>query len=422
MFKIKLNSILILGGLSILGVVVLQVYWIVLSLRIRDNEFHEKIYIALRNVASKMAAESKVDLPKSGLIKQISSNAYLINYNDFIDSDILEDYLIQEFDEVEEEMKFEFAIYDCHSGDLVYCDYCNIGKKTKERIAKKIENIDRSTNYFVTRFPDKSFFLLQNVKLYILVGFLIIMAVYAYLYAVKSIFEQKKLSELQKDFVDNMTHEFKTPLTSIKLASDVIGKSDEIKSNQKLKKYSSIITQQSEKLTSHIERMLDLIRSDTKFKLKKERLELNSFISDFVEKLKDEIEFKDAIIEVTKPGTPNFVEIDKYHFSNVLYNIVENGLKYNNNEKKRINIDIINYKDLVLLSFEDNGIGISKEDLSKIFDKFYRVQKGDVYDTKGFGLGLYYVRNIIDLHGWNIEVSSKPEKGTTFTIQINKSI
>ncbi len=421
MFKIKLNSILILGGLSILGVVVLQVYWIVLSLRIRDNEFHEKAYIALRNVASKMAAESKVDLPKSGLIKQISSNAYLINYNDFIDRDILEDYLIQEFDEVDEDLKFEFAIYDCHSGDLMYCDYCDIGERTKEKIAKKIQKIERSTNYFITRFPDKSFFLLQNVKLYVLVGLLIIMAVYAYLYAVKSIFEQKKLSELQKDFVDNMTHEFKTPLTSIKLASDVIGKSDEIKSNPKLKKYSSIITQQSEKLTSHIERMLDLIRSDTKFKLKREELELNAFISDFVDKIRDEIEFKDAIIELNT-SVPHLVEIDKYHFSNVLYNIVENGLKYNKSEKKRINIDITDSKNLVLLSFEDNGIGISKEDLSKIFDKFYRVQKGDIYDTKGFGLGLYYVRNIIDLHGWDIEVSSKPEKGTTFTVKINKSI
>ncbi len=422
MLKIKLNSILILGGLSILGVVALQIYWIVLSLKIRDNEFHEKVYIALRNVAAKMANDSKVDLPKSGLIKQLSSNAYLINYNDFIDHDILEDYLIQEFDEVESEIQFQFAIYDCHSDDLVYCDYCTIGETTKQNIAKKIKNIDRSSNYFITRFPDKSFFLFRNMKLYILLGLLTVMAVYAYLYAIKSIFEQKKLSELQKDFVDNMTHEFKTPLTSIKLASDVIGKSEEIKSNPKLSKYSSIITQQSEKLTSHIERMLDLIRSDKKLRLNTKDVDLNQFIREFVIKLKDEPEFKDAIITTTMLEVPCNVKIDEYHFSNVLYNIIENGLKYNTSKDKKINIKIIDNNDLTLLSFEDNGVGISKDDLSKIFNKFYRVQKGDVYDTKGFGLGLYYVKNIIELHEWKIEVDSEHKKGTTFTIKINKKI
>jgi len=221
MRKKSLSKILILGAIAILGIIVLQLYWLAMTWKIKNREFYERVNISLRIVAEKMADKTDVVLPKKDLIKQLSSNAFLVNYNDVIYPDILEDLLIQELDRVVPNFTFEYAVYDCHNNDLKYGNCCMGDGKDKEKLFSKLPDIDKYTYYFIVRFPDKNLFLLYNLKLFILLGLFAIIVVFAYLYAIKSIYRQQKLSELQKDFVDNMTHEFKTPLTSIKLASEV---------------------------------------------------------------------------------------------------------------------------------------------------------------------------------------------------------
>ena len=417
----QLNSILILGALAIFGIIVLQLYWLALAWQIKNREFDERLNISLRHIAEQMAAKTDTKLPKKGLIEKLSPNEYLVNYNDVIKPDILEDYLIRELDIIEPGLKFEYAVYDCFTDDLIYGNCCGVEEKTKKEILKKLVNTEKYTYYFVVRFPDKRLFLLSNLKLFILLGLFAIIVVFAYIYAVATLFRQRKLSELQKDFVDNMTHEFKTPLTSIRLAANVIAKSDEINKNKKLSKYSKIIEQQSDKLTKHIERLLDLIRSDKKFDLKIEDVELGNFIKNLISGLEHELDNKNTVVNFKIPEKEIFIKADKYHLNNIIYNIIDNAIKYNESEKKIINIfidDKGNYYDLII---EDNGIGISEENINNIFKKFFRVQKDNIHDVKGFGLGLYYVKNIIKLHGWNVEVQSKPKKGTKFIIHIKQN-
>ena len=418
MRKKSLSKILILGAIAILGIIVLQLYWLAMTWKIKNREFYERVNISLRIVAEKMADKTDVVLPKKDLIKQLSSNAFLVNYNDVIYPDILEDLLIQELDRVVPNFTFEYAVYDCHNNDLKYGNCCMEDGKDKEKLFSKLPDIDKYTYYFIVRFPDKNLFLLYNLKLFMLLGLFAIIVVFAYLYAIKSIYRQQKLSELQKDFVDNMTHEFKTPLTSIKLASEVIGKNEIVQSDPRLKKYSGIITQQSEKLTSHIERLLDLIRSDEKFKLKLEEINLIEIVNNVIEGMEHYLNHQNVRLEFYYPEQKMLIKADKYHFSNVLYNIIENGVKYNTKTDKKIEISIERLDNEIQLSIEDNGIGIAKENLHNIFKKFFRVQSGDIHDVKGFGLGLYYVKNIINLHNWTISVKSKENKGTTFTINI----
>ena len=422
MQKKGLNNILILGAIAIFGIIVLQLYWLAMTWKIKNHEFYERVNISLRIVAEKMADKTDVVLPKKDLIKQLSSNAFLVNYNDVIQPDILEDLLIQELDRVVPNFTFEYAVYDCHNNDLKFGNCCMEDGKDKEKLFKKLPDDDKYTYYFIVRFPDKNLFLLYNLKLFVLLGLFAIIVVFAYLYAIKSIYRQRKLSELQKDFVDNMTHEFKTPLTSIKLASEVIGNNEKVNSDPRLKKYSSIITQQSEKLTSHIERLLDLIRSDEKFKLKLEKMNLVDTVKNVISGMEHSLNHQNVELKFTYPKEDIMIEADKYHFSNVLYNIIENAAKYNTNDDKKIRVNISEENDKYNLSIKDNGIGIANENLNNIFKKFYRVQSGDVHDVKGFGLGLYYVKNIINLHNWTISVKSKEKKGTTFTITINKTI
>ncbi len=418
MWKNKLNSILILGALAIFGIIVLQLYWVAMAWQIKNREFDERLNISLRHIAEQMAAQTDSKLPKKGLIEKLSPNEYIVNYNDVIKPDVLEDLLIRELDIIEPGLKFEYAVYDCFSDDLVYGNCCGITEKNKKEILKKLPNMEKYTYYFVVRFPDKRLFLLSNLKLFILLGLFAVIVVFAYIYAVATLFRQRKLSELQKDFVDNMTHEFKTPLTSIKLAIEVIARNDKVKNDERLKRYSGIIMQQSEKLTSHIERLLDLIRSDKKFTLKKEQIELGNFVRNLLSGLEHEFESKNTVVKLNIPEKEFFVDADKYHFNNMIYNILDNAIKYNNNENKIINMSLVDKGTYVDLSILDNGIGIKSEDIKNIFKKFYRVQDEDIHNVKGFGLGLYYVKNIANLHGWSIRVISKPEKGTDFIIHI----
>jgi len=261
--------------------------------------------------------------------------------------------------------------------------------------------------------------LLTTLKLFFLLGLFTIFVGFSYLYAVRSLYAQKKLSELQKDFVDNMTHEFKTPLTSIKLASNVLLANNEIIENSRLKKYSEIILQQSEKLTSHIERLLDLIRSDKNFELKKESFDLIGLINDLNSETNQKFQFENLEINFNHEDHTFTISADRYHLYNALQNIYDNAIKYNNKEKKLIDIEIRKKAESIILSIRDNGIGLKHSELHSIFKKFYRVQKGNLHDTKGFGLGLYYVKNIVDLHAWSISVESKENEFTIFKITIN---
>ncbi len=225
-------------------------------------------------------------------------------------------------------------------------------------------------------------------------------------------------TKLKNKLFSKLAHEFKTPLTSIKLASNVLLENKEINENTKLKKYSEIILQQSEKLTSHIERLLDLIRSDKTFKLKKERIDLIDLINDLNSETIQKTPSSDLEISFDHPDKPVFIYTDRYHFYNVMQNIYDNAIKYNDKDHKQIFISLVNNPGEILLSVKDNGIGIKSEYLNNIFNKFFRVQKGNIHSVKGFGLGLYYVKNIVDLHGWKVFAESKENEFTTFKIKI----
>ena len=407
--------------MAFIGILALQIYWIGFAWHVKTRDFEQRVNFSLRKVAQQMAEQSGFELPKTDLIIQLSQNEFLVNYNFEIELDILEDFLLRELDVVEPGIKFEYAVYDCYTNDLVYGDCCAVERHTKEQIKRKLPKLDEFTYYFIVRFPNKNVYLLTNLRFFFLLGIFTIIIGFTYIYALKALYRQKKLSELQKDFVDNMTHEFKTPLTSIKLASTVLLENKEINANVKLKRYSEIILQQSEKLTSHIERLLDLIRSDKNFKLKKERFELIGVINDLNSETMQKTPYHNIEINFNHPENKVFIYADKYHFYNAIQNIYDNALKYNDKDHKTITTAITDNPAEVILSITDNGIGIRPEHLTEIFSKFYRAQKEDIHNVKGFGLGLYYVKNIIDLHRWNITTDSIENEYTTFKINIRKN-
>jgi two-component system phosphate regulon sensor histidine kinase PhoR len=401
----------------------MQAYWLLKTWNIKDKEFDQSVNIVLRNVAERMATYNKTVLPKTGLVQRQSSNYYAVNINTSIDAPILEDYLINEMQKQTLDIDFEYAVFNCNTNEMVYGNYCSNKlvpdeKQIKKR-SKKMRKFDDLIYYFVVRFPTRESFLLANRSLALAIALLSVLAIMFFIYSMWIILEQKRLSELQKDFINNMTHEFKTPISSIKIASDFLSKDANVTEDTRLSRYVQIIRDQNQRLNEQVEKVLNIARLEKdKLELKKEKLELIHTLSETINS--ESLKIKTGKIEFSSQKDKVYVVADKLHFVNVIANLIDNAVKYSR-EAPHIFISVATdgHQNL-LISVKDNGIGIDKESQKKLFDKFYRVSTGNVHNVKGFGLGLFYVKNICAAHGWWITVDSDLGQGSIFTINIPK--
>jgi len=414
----SVRLILIFGSLAICGVLLFQSYWLIETWTIKNQTFDTQVMKSLRQVAVKVADVNETELPKSNLIQKISGS-YAVNVNSAIDANILEDFLVRTFDEASLNTVFEYAVYDCANDQLAYHNLCNLtaGQENFER-SENLPKFNDLIYYFVVSFPKRDSYLINDLRSNILFSLITILAVMMFMYALWVILKQQKLTDLQKDFINNMTHEFKTPISSIKIASDyIVGEIRE--GNERLQKYASIIKEQNERLNNQVEKVLNIARLEKdQFKLNLKVIELVDFVDRLVRTEKIKFDEKSGELKFDSCMQSIHIKADKLHLSNVLSNIIDNAFKYC---KKTPYVTVSlekNDNSKLILAVRDKGIGIKKENLRKIFDKFYRVSTGNVHDVKGFGLGLYYVKNISDAHGWEIDIDSTANEGTEVQIQI----
>lgn len=409
---------ILLGGMSIIGVLFIQSYWLLKTWDIKDKEFDQSVNIVLRKVAQRLASFNNTVLPKSNLIQRRSSNYYAVNVNSSIDPPILEEYLFQEMANQSLNTDFEYAIYDCFNDALVYGNYCNItDKQSTPKKWNKQYKFEDLVYYFVIRFPKRENFLLANLNITIVFTLFSVLAILFFLYSIWVILKQKRLSELQRDFINNMTHEFKTPIASIKIASDVIANDPKTKADQRLYRYAQIICEQNARLNDQVEKVLNIARMEKdSIDLKKDWIDLHETLGQIVKA--EAVKVINGTIEMKTHPQNLFILSDKLHFVNVISNMLDNAVKYSKKDHVFITVKTRVDQGHIFLSVADNGIGIHAEDQKKLFDKFFRVSTGDKHDVKGFGLGLFYVKNICRAHGWWITVESEPDKGTVFTIDM----
>jgi two-component system phosphate regulon sensor histidine kinase PhoR len=248
-------------------------------------------------------------------------------------------------------------------------------------------------------------------------GFLFIVILF-FGYTLFVIFKQRRLSEVQKNFINNLTHEFKTPIASIDLSAKVLADPRIIDHPKRLSEYSRIIGEQTQRLSSQVEKVLQMASLERKqLELESKEIELNNFVQKSIDDFKTSQNGNEYRIFFHNQGGPYLTNADPLHFSNVIFNILDNAMKYCD-EVPEINVSLRQDKRHLKLEFADNGIGIAREFRKKIFSRFFRIPTGDIHNVKGFGLGLDYVRKIIERHKWEIEVSDNSPKGSIFTITI----
>ncbi|MCB0764266.1 MAG: HAMP domain-containing histidine kinase, partial [Flavobacteriales bacterium] len=227
-----------------------------------------------------------------------------------------------------------------------------------------------------------------------------------------------KLSEMKNDFIGNMTHELKTPISTIALSSEVLSDPGIIHEPERLEQYARIIRSENERLRTQVERVLQLSSLDKgNLELKREPVDMHRVCRDVIDQFALPMRERQVKVETELEAQGTVVNGDRVHLVNALANLVDNALKYGP-DGTTIHLRTRNAGGAILLSVQDHGIGIDKDDLKHVFERFYRVHTGNVHDVKGFGLGLHYVRAIVQAHNGDVRAQSEPGEGSTFTISL----
>ncbi len=276
-----------------------------------------------------------------------------------------------------------------------------------------------NSGYLSLYFPRKASFLLRSLGFMgissMILTLIIIMSFSITIYI---IFRQKRLSEIKNDFVSNMTHELKTPISTISLASQMLNDNSIPGKMKNLDKISGIITDESKRLGYQVEKVLQMAIFDRgRLKLKKKKTDLHDLIHNVVVNFTLQVEKQNGMVKESYNAENTVLEVDPVHFTNLVSNLLDNAVKYSGDDPQ-VGVATYNRNDMFIMRIRDNGIGIKKEDQKRIFEKFYRVPTGNVHNVKGFGLGLSYVKMIVDEHNGSISLKSELTKGTEFEISL----
>ncbi|MEZ5054167.1 MAG: HAMP domain-containing sensor histidine kinase, partial [Chitinophagales bacterium] len=267
--------------------------------------------------------------------------------------------------------------------------------------------------------PEKKKFLYSSISPMIISSTIFfLMVIGAFYMAFKIIFRQKKLSDMKTDFINNMTHELKTPIATISIASEMLKDNSISESKENRAKYAGIIFDENKRLYNHVEQVLQIARLEKgELQLNIEDRDIHEIIQASAKRFHLILEELNGKIELHLNAENHIFKLDEMHFTAAINNLIDNAIKYND-KVPLIKINTFNIPSGIQIEVVDNGVGLSKVEQQKIFEKFYRVTKGNVHDTKGFGLGLSYVQSIIDKHAGKIWVESKPKEGSKFIIQL----
>lgn len=416
----KLNSVIALGFIAITGILVVQFFWTKQAFNNEGKKFSQTVHITLLHVVDRLYKLNNNEFPLRNPINKVSNDYYIVNVNNDFDAAVLEYCLKSEFEKSNLLTDFEYAIYKCESDEMVYGNYVSFHNRSAKRSSFHFPKQKNLVYYFAIRFPNETGYLLGSLKFWLALSGILLLVLLIYVYSIFTILQQKKYSELQRDFINNMTHEFKTPLSSILIASAYLNKQEKIRSDEKLEKYTGIIIDQSSKLNRHIEKILNVAKSDNgPLTLEKKRIDVLPVIKGVIENIR--LKYETLVVHIECGLSDTEILADEFHFTNLVYNVVDNAVKYCEHSPELI----IRLKDSgqnVVLEFADNGIGIAGKKISFIFDKFYRIPNALSNEVNGFGLGLYYVKKICLLHKWKIFARNNEGSGITISLQIPKTI
>jgi two-component system phosphate regulon sensor histidine kinase PhoR len=411
--------VLILGIFSIAGILSVQVFFIRKAVTQEDRQLNQTITIALSRVAEKLADYNDAELPHESPVLRHSPDYYIVNVNGEINPDILEQFLVSEFQARGLKEDFEYGIYDCRTDAMVYGKLIQFGRN--EKIKPMETDFPKHTGYlyyFGIHFVGRAQTLANSMGIWYFFSLILILVVIFFVYSQWIILRQRRYAEIQRDFINTMTHEFKTPLASLSMAAEVIQKPGIENEPERLRKYGKIVSSQVTHLLGQVERVLELGgRNVDKIYLSPEPVDLELLFTDILNQFEPRIRCSTGTSGLQYKSRVRHLIADRMHLTSLVLNVLDNSLKYAGNQPV-IGIEVTDTEKGIQIVFTDNGPGIPPKFARQVFERFFRVPTGNVHSVKGFGLGLYYVSRVARAHHWTVRFDTSVREGARLVLTI----
>lgn len=405
-----------LSVLLIAFIISMQVYWLNKTYKLEENEFNTSVMKVVRGLYEDMPLLYNSSLNMNNLVEKYKRNGYLFQVHNLPGKDSLIKYLTLELEVFRVFTDCNVGLYNKNTGQYDY--HHNIAADASEKKKNKrveLPVIKKDFNYVNLFFPERGAYIISQMKNWIFASIILLILLSGLVFFVYYFFKQKFLVEVQRDFINNVTHEFSTPLSVIEIAADGLEKPAVITQHEKYKKYVESIRRQADYLKSHISNLVNtVVTGRYQLHLKMKDVQPNELLKRAVLQLEPLLNKSNGKIAWNLEPDNLSIPADEENLYLALFNIINNAIKYS--EKPVINISTYSKDEYYYISIRDNGIGIEQEHKKKIFNKFYRVSTGNLHSAKGLGLGLYFTRNVILGHSGSIQVNSTPGKGTEFLI------
>ena len=417
-----LRWIMLSCSIIIALILLAQLYWLKRVYNLEEQQFNSGVIKSIRGLFSDIDIAHDPRMQIKQVVDMVDTHTYLVKLDSVPPRDTLQHYLSSEFEAFDVWADCNVGVYSSNKQAFLYQYYLSTAASSYPQIGDvSLPAINRQYDYLLLNFPHRSKYIIHEMLFWIVGAVLLLLILIGLSVSLLYLYRQKFLNELQKDFVDNFTHEFKTPLAVMKIAGDVLIQPGIANNPGRLAKYSNVIKEQTEHLQNQVERLLKTTSGDTrKLDIQKEPSQLNQVIQKAIEQIEPLIKSMDGNVEFNMDENEPVINADRSHLQLVIINLIENALKYSKN-RPHIIIQLQNGDNgFYSISIKDNGIGIDKRNIKYLFNKFYRVPTGNVHNVAGFGLGLNFVKKVIDAHNGKISINSVPGIGTEFKIQLPK--
>lgn len=419
----RFRLLIVLSVLSIVGILAVQAVWVRNAYDLRERQFRQSAFIALQDVADDVARLNRFTLNRYA-VTQLSADYFIVNTDAPIDPVTLETFIQNSLQHHHLITDFEYGIYDCETDRMVYGAYVSTGGAAIAK-TKNLPKFPRYTYYFGIRFPNQSGFVAGQLSgwLWSTVAVLLVVSFFGYTLIV--VLKQRRLTEVQRDFINNITHELQTPVSTIRIAADVLQSDTIAQQPDRLRQYARILGEESKRLQHQINSVLQVAKAThsratlgqtgrTDFSLDKTTVDLHEIMQAAANTFAPYV-----TLDLTAPNP--ILRADRYQLETALNNLIDNAIKYSP-APARVVLHTRHEASRLVWSVRDSGIGIAPAHRKAVFQQFFRVPTDQAGNVSGFGLGLYYVWQVARAHGWRLDLDSEPDQGSTFSLSVPHSI
>ena len=411
-----IRLILFISTLIIAVIFIIQLAWLRKVYRLEEKEFDHSVVKAIRGVYEDLNVQAYYSLHLNELLEKPESHLYLAQISLPVNADTLVNYLQYELEDFDVFTDCQLGVYNSNEKKFIFSTVLTFAPPVS-KYASVLPLFKRDYDYLALYFPNRKQYILSQMNFWIISSAILLMVLILFTGGLYYFYRQKFILDIQKDFIHNFAHEFKTPVSVIGLAADAIKNRGFENKPDKLATYAGIVEYQANYLQSQIEKLLKFAYTESKqLQLDKKPVNIHELINESISNLAPLISERKVKLTLDFKAENPVIHADRDYILIVITNLLDNAIKYSKNPV--ILVTTREHNQHFVISVKDNGIGIVQAEMKKIFKRFYRIKKGEIYTTKGFGLGLNFVKKILDAHHGKVSVDSETDKGSVFKVEL----